>query len=109
MRRRRIGGAGEGPEILDLYEAYQQQLQEHCLYDAEGRFWSARDWLKKNWAAGGRTPWPALRLVVADGFTDFTRTQHEILYILAVRAEEIFISLPLEGDQWGGGNCSTSR
>ncbi len=90
-------------EILDLYRAYQQQLQEHCLYDAEGRFWSARDWLKKSWsanepAAGGRTPWPTLRLVVADGFTDFTRTQHEILDILAWRAEAIVISLPLQAD-----------
>ena len=47
----------------------------------------------------GRTPWPALRLVVADGFADFTRTQHEILDILAWRAEEIFISLPLEADR----------
>ena len=38
-----------------------------------------------------------LRLVVADGFTDFTRTQHEILEILAAQVEEICISLPLEG------------
>ena len=86
-------------EILDLYQAYQQQLQERCLYDADGRFWSARDCLKKSWAAGGRMPWPALRLVVADGFTDFTRTQHEILDILAQRADEIFISLPLAADR----------
>ena len=34
-------------------------------------------------------PWHQLRLVVADGFTDFTRTQHEILGILAGRVEEI--------------------
>ncbi len=35
-------------------------------------------------------------LVIADGFTDFTRTQHEILVILAARAEAMFITLPLE-------------
>ena len=35
-------------------------------------------------------------LVVADGFTDFTRTQHEILAILASRAKEMFVTLPLE-------------
>ncbi len=29
-------------ELLDLYQAYQQRLGEHQLYDAEGRFWSAR-------------------------------------------------------------------
>ena len=99
-------------EILDLYQAYQQQLREHCLYDAEGRFWSARDWLKKSWSgaartAGGRTPWPQLRLVVADGFTDFTRTQHEILDILAGgRKRSSFRSRwrPITRP-----NCSTSR
>ncbi len=37
-----------------------------------------------------------LRLAVADGFTDFTRTQHEILELLAGWVDEIFISLPLE-------------
>ena len=39
---------------------------------------------------------PPLQLIVADGFTDFTRTQHEILEILAAEAEEMYISLPLE-------------
>ncbi len=63
------------------------------MYDAEGRFWSARDWLKKTPATPQRDN---LRLVVADGFTDFTRTQHEILDLLAQRVEEVFISLPLE-------------
>lgn len=79
-------------ELLEIYDGYQQCLREHELYDAEGRFWSARDLLDQ-----GRWP-PAerLQLVVADGFTDFTRTQHEILEILARRAAEILISLPLE-------------
>ena len=84
-------------ELLDLYRAYQQRLQEHHLYDAEGRFWSARDWLKKTWLPPeSGCPWPKLRLVVADGFTDFTRTQHEILEILDQGVEEVLVSLPLE-------------
>jgi len=68
-------------ELFELYDAYQQQLLEHNLYDAEGRFWSARELLKR----GQRRPFERLRLVVADGFTDFTRTQHEILELLAGR------------------------
>ena len=37
-------------------------------------------------------------LVVVDGFTDFTRTQHEMLQILARDAEQFFVSLPLEAE-----------
>ena len=57
----RAGVTAKDRELLDLYQAYQQRLQEHHLYDAEGRFWSARDWLKKSWAADGAA-WPAARL-----------------------------------------------
>ena len=39
-------------ELSEIYEAYQQTLREHGLFDAEGRFWSARDVLQK--AEGGR-------------------------------------------------------
>ena len=76
-------------ELLAIYEAYQHCLLQHHLYDAEGRSWLARDWLRK-------IQLPNLRMVVADGFTDFTRTEHEILGILASRAAESWISLPLE-------------
>ena len=56
-------------ELLDLYEAYQQQLNAHHLYDAEGRFWSAAICCNKPGPAYDR-----LQLVVVDGFADFTRT-----------------------------------
>jgi ATP-dependent helicase/nuclease subunit B len=79
-------------ELLAIYEAYQQRLRDHQLYDAEGRFWSARDLL----GSGQQRPFEHLRLVVADGFTDFTRTQHEILALLAQRCEAMYVSLPLE-------------
>ncbi len=94
-------------ELLALYEAYQQVLLEHHLYDAEGRFWSARDWLSQCMTSGSKSkrppaglprPWQGLRLVVADGFSDFTRTQHEILELLARGVEQLMVSLPLEGD-----------
>ena len=72
------GVADKDVELLEVYSAYQQTLRERGLFDAEGRFWSARDLLQK--AEGGRR---TAELVIADGFTDFTRTQHEILEILA--------------------------
>ncbi|MGD0381958.1 MAG: PD-(D/E)XK nuclease family protein, partial [Thermoguttaceae bacterium] len=88
------GFTAKDRELLELYEAYQLILRENQLYDAEGRFWSARDWLQQ----GHRRPFENLRLAVADGFTDFTRTQHEILELLAGWVDEIVISLPLESE-----------
>ncbi len=86
-------------ELAEIYEIYQQRLREHHLYDAEGRFWSARDWLQKGVLPGLPSgAFGRLRLVVADGFTDFTRTQHEILEMLAGRVDELLITLPLEGE-----------
>ncbi|MBN2477276.1 MAG: PD-(D/E)XK nuclease family protein [Pirellulales bacterium] len=108
------GIAQKDLELLEIYDQYQRCLRERQLYDAEGRFWSARDLLEKalsseallregasresSPAADGavRRPWERLRLVVADGFTDFTRTQHEILEILAGHVQQMWISLPLE-------------
>ncbi len=87
-----IGSAAKDVELLALYQAYQDQLNASQLYDAEGRFWSARSMLQ----GGQRRPIQRLRLVVADGFTDFTRTQHEILEILADRVDRVLISLPMD-------------
>jgi ATP-dependent helicase/nuclease subunit B len=75
-------------ELLAIYRAYQHNLVEHDLYDAEGRLWSARDLLRLQ--PSGH------RFVVADGFSDFTRTEHEMLEDLAAAGEETWITLPLE-------------
>ena len=112
-------------ELLAVYGRYQEHLLRHGLYDAEGRFWLARDWLQKDFAPGETslpfaprksqnvaeqttinaatfaerkaTVWPrGLKFVAVDGFTDFTRTQHEILEILASRVEELCVTLTLE-------------
>jgi len=101
------GAGAKDEDLLALYEAYQACLVERHLYDAEGRFWSARDRLRQMAAAAGKgvaqssgsgnrdcpQRW---RLVVADGFNDFTRTEHEILETLAGLADEVWISLALE-------------
>lgn len=76
-------------ELFALYRDYQHTLNRAQLYDLEGRFWNARHLLQE----GQVEPFGRLQLVVVDGFTDFTRTQHEILEQLAARAEEVVISL----------------
>ncbi len=88
------GAAAKDDELFEIYEAYQDSLLRHNLYDEEGRFWQARDRLQQ----GQRRPYDALRWVVLDGFADFTKTQHEILQILASFADEIVVSLPLEDE-----------
>ncbi|MBL9125861.1 MAG: PD-(D/E)XK nuclease family protein [Planctomycetaceae bacterium] len=91
----RPGRAGrKDRELALLYERYQDCLNQGRLYDAEGRFWWARTLLRENPEILAPTP----RLIVADGFTDFTYTQHEILEVLAARAERLLISLPLDDD-----------
>jgi ATP-dependent helicase/nuclease subunit B len=87
-----LGNSPKDCELADLYERYQSLLNEHHLYDAEGRFWYARDLL----AQGEKGPFADVSLVVVDGFADFTRTQHEILSLLHGSVDELLISLPWE-------------
>jgi len=91
---RQRGAQRKDRELLDLYRRYQDHLNKQQLYDAEGRFWTARELLR----AGEWGPCEHVRHVVVDGFTDFTRTQHEILDLLGQRVETLQVSLPLEGE-----------
>ncbi|QEG35180.1 PD-(D/E)XK nuclease family protein [Bythopirellula goksoeyrii] len=76
-------------DIGVIYSAYQHFLTSQDLYDAEGRFWAAREQLH----AESDAQWG---LVVVDGFTDFTAAQHDILRLLAERSERLSISLLAE-------------
>jgi ATP-dependent helicase/DNAse subunit B len=78
-----------------LYTLYQNQLIRHNLYDHEGSFWYARDLLSK----GRRQPFAAVRAVFVDGFTDFTRTQRDILQELSTWVSELWITLPGEAGE----------
>jgi ATP-dependent helicase/DNAse subunit B len=88
-----------------LYGAYQERLIQHQLYDPEGRFWYARDLLGR----GVRRPFEGVRAVFVDGFTDFTRTQHEILQALAGWVEEMWLTLPDEEGEGRGELFTRSR
>lgn len=90
--KRRPTGPDKHSELAALYAQYQAVLEHHHLYDAEGRFWSARFLLRQ----GQTQPLDKLRHVFVDGFTDFTRTEHEILEILAQRVDRLTFTLPLD-------------
>jgi ATP-dependent helicase/nuclease subunit B len=82
-------GVGEKDrELISVYQTYQQRLVTHHLYDSEGLAWSARDLLRQQPTR--------YELVVADGFSDFTQTEHDMLQTLAEHAEETWMSLPLD-------------
>lgn len=99
----RIAANQRGPsekdaELALIYEAYQSTLTQRQWYDAEGQIWLARALLRD----GQQRPFPSLTCFVADGFSDFTRTEHEILELLARRAEQSIVTLPDEdGDERG--------
>ena len=93
-------------ELALIYENYQSRLRGGRplgaspdgrpdpgeVYDTEGRFWIARTLLRD----GHFGPYAAAKLVIVDGFSDFTSTQIEILASLADSAERMFITLPLD-------------
>ena len=82
----------EEEQFALLYGAYQERLVRHQLFDLEGRFWYARELLRR----GRRRPFEHVRAVFLDGFTDFTRTEHEMLELLASRVDSLTITLPLD-------------
>ncbi|HTQ39786.1 MAG TPA: PD-(D/E)XK nuclease family protein [Pirellulales bacterium] len=87
-------------EIAALYAEYQRRLNQHHMVDVEGRFAAVGKLLRETppekWG-----PFGHLQHVVLDGFTDFTRSQHEVLQLLAKRLpalKELTITLPLENE-----------
>jgi ATP-dependent helicase/nuclease subunit B len=86
----------KGQQCANLYARYQQQLGRLHLFDLEGRLWYARDLLER----GQKRPFENVRAVFVVGFTDFTRTQREILVKLCEWVEELWLALPGEdGDE----------
>jgi len=96
---RAVGGARDKRgDLVAVYRRYQQELLDRGAFDAEGQAWLARDHLRS--AAPG-SPAPGLEgveAVAADGFTDFTPTQLEILSLLAGRLDRVVITLPIAED-----------
>ena len=77
-------------DVLAIYTAYETYLAERQLYDDEGLLARARAAIDQLDAP----PWPGLRAVVVDGFTEFSATQLRILHRLAGWVERMLITLP---------------
>jgi ATP-dependent helicase/DNAse subunit B len=106
-----------------IYLTYQEHLHRHQLYDAEGRFWAARETLEASLSHPASLPHPAnlphpasfphpaslprkrgefpYGLIILDGFADFTAAQHDLLHLLAKHCQEILITLPAESESKG--------
>jgi ATP-dependent helicase/nuclease subunit B len=82
----------EQTELAQLYADYESLLTTHGLIDRESAHEAARTALAENTCARFQN----LELIVADGFTDFTSTQHEIFRLLSARAKQLCISLPAD-------------
>ncbi len=73
--------ANQHQELAQLYERYEQLLTTHGLVDVEGLVWAACDVFKQQ----SHVLPKQFELVVADGFSDFTAGQHELLRVVAQR------------------------
>ena len=97
---RAVGSARDKrSDLVAVYRRYQQELHRAAGYDIEGQIWLAREHLRA--AAGRDEPLPGLagvEAIVADGFTDFTPTQLEILRLLSGRLERVVVTLPHAAD-----------
>ncbi len=92
-------------ELALVYQHYQRRLLQDDLYDAEGRFWAAREILQQN-----ATQRPLeYGLVVVDGFSDFTAAQLDILRLLAERSAEMHLSLASDPVDRAPADPSTGR
>lgn len=91
-RQRTSDSARRDLELGMIYEDYQAQLTRQNWYDNEGLFWLARSAIE----GGARRPFEDVKLLVVDGFADFTKTQYEILGHMTRWIEQALISLPVE-------------
>lgn len=78
--------------VARVYRRYQELLHRLGLYDRPGTLWAALEELE----AGHLRPLDRLRLVVADGFSDFTTIEARTLAHLVAAAGEGIITLTLE-------------
>ncbi len=85
-------------ELALLFAEYDRQLTEHSLCDNDSLYVIARDAL----ASKACRRFDHLKLIVADGFTDFTRIELQLLEQLANRAEQLCVSLPTDAENAAG-------
>ena len=85
-------------ELALLFAEYDRQLTEHGLCDIDDLYGIARDAL----ASKACRRFDELKLIVVDGFTDFTRIELQLLEQLANRSEQLCVSLPTDEENAAG-------
>ncbi len=85
-------------DLTAIYALYQSILLDRGLYDDTGAFWEARDLLRE----GKLRPLDQTRVLLIDGFTEFTTTQLEMLQLLSGHVEQILVSLCIGPDRQDG-------
>jgi len=96
---RAVGAArSKSADLVAVYKQYQHHLHRTRTYDPEGLTWLARDFLAR-WPGPGL---PAglgdVQAVAADGFTDFTPTEMDLLTHLSRLLPRVVITLPHSDD-----------
>ena len=84
--------ADKSADLLRIYRQYQLHLHEKNLYDVEGRIWTLRDCLTQDLSVSDGLE--GVETIAADGFTDFSPTQLEVLQLLSGRVSKVVITLP---------------
>jgi len=80
-------------DLVSIYHRYQSELQAAGNFDVEGRMWAGRDVLARTAPDEPIGGLEGIGVLVADGFTDFTPTQLEMLALLGSRLEKVVITL----------------
>lgn len=82
------GALDKDLEIYAIYGEYQKTLHELNLYDHEGRFWQAQELIDKD----GLGPFSNCRLLMLDGFRNFSPAELKIIKSCAKYIPEIIIT-----------------
>ena len=85
------GNPANGP-LAVIFRRYQNRLHALGLYDEPGLFWNALETLQE----GHRKPLEGLKVLLLDGFQEFTTTQLQMLQTLSKDVERIEVRLRVD-------------
>lgn len=86
------GPTDKDKEIYKIYSTYQKELHKLNIYDHEGKFWRAQQ-LIDNGTLGLLTD---CRLLIVDGFQNFSPAELKIIKSIGKYVENIIITLTLD-------------
>lgn len=83
------GPTDKDKEIYAVYSEYQKELYRLNIYDHEGKFWEAQRLIEK----GALGPFSDCRLLIVDGFHNFSPAELKIIQNLGKYIDEVVITL----------------